>query len=132
MFCGIEMIQPGTKDGDRPAFGGQCTLVGGSINPGGAAARGGAPGICDLIRQPFCAFQSVMSGPPRPDYTQRVVIPFFKTTPDIQYQRRVVNLAKQWRVNRIVLRDDGRAKLPDTLELGWQGQFVLPIQQRGD
>src|ERR1700747_2180632 len=126
------MIQAGTKDGDRPPFGGQFSLVSGSIDPAGEAAHDGDPGIRDLIRQPFCAFQPVMGGPPRPDYTQCVVIPFFEIPPDIQYQRRIVNLAEQWRVNRIVLRDDGCAKLPDPLELGWQVQFVLPIQQRVD
>src|ERR1700678_1628452 len=126
------MIEPGSEDGNRPSFGRQRSLVRGGIDTSGQTAYDRDPRIGYLIREALCALQPVVGGPARTDYAQRVVIPFFDLTPDIQDQRRIINLPEQRGIDRIILRDNGSPKLPNPLELGWQVEFFLPVQQGVD
>ena len=99
------MIEPGSEDGNRPSFGCHGSLVRGGIDPPGQTTYDCDPRISYLIRKPLCALQPVVSGSSRANYAQRVVIPFFEFTPDVQNQRRIINLPEQRGIDRIILRD---------------------------
>jgi hypothetical protein len=113
---------------DRAALRRQRALVRGSVDAARETADDGETGIRQLVGKLLRRLAAVMSGAPRTNHSNRVLIPLRQFSPDIQHDRRSMNLPELPRIERRLSRDDFRAKVPNALQLSRKVNLALPAR----
>ena len=87
-------------------------------------------GVGELIRKLLRAFQTVVRRLPRADNRDALVIAIRQAAPDVEHDRRVVNLAQQPGIPGRFLREDMRAEVGDALQFRFEIDVFFPARNR--
>ena len=85
--------------------------MGSSVQAPGQARRNGQSAHGKIFRKPFSAIQSVTRRPSRTDNCNLRQFGYPFLAPQVQHNRRIENLAQQWRIEGIKNINDRDAKL---------------------
>src|SRR5262249_16100713 len=83
--------------------------------------------ISKLVRKFLGRFRAVMGGASRAYNSDGVMITVQQFTPDVEHNRRLMDLAKRWGIRRRLLRDNSRTKIADSFYLGGKINRRFPI-----
>src|SRR5262249_43532434 len=117
-----------SKNANRAAFAAQRALMGGGVNSTSAAADYRHSQIAELIGQFARRLDAVMRRHSRANYGYGIFVFRQQLALHVKDDRRIVNLAKQFGILLIILRDGMAAELRHALELGRQVNRFLPIR----
>src|SRR5262245_40393452 len=97
------------------------------VNAARQSANYGEPRVSELVGELLGRFRSVMGGASRPDNADRVMIAVEKFAPDVEHNRRRMDLPEGLRIRRRLLRDDGHTGIADPWKLGGKVNRRFPI-----
>src|SRR6266568_5369113 len=98
------------------------------VDPARGAAHDGHADVSQLIRQLASGLQTVVRRLPRTDHGHRILVLRGELPADIKHDRRIVNLAEQFGIILVRLREDSAAEISDAFELAIEVNRLLPVR----
>src|SRR4051812_1930359 len=84
--------------------------------------------VCQLIRELLCGFRAVVSGAPRTDDSNGMMIALLQLAPNVEHDRWCMDFAQRSRIRRGVLGDDARSKITNPFKLGGEIDCRFPVR----
>src|ERR687891_1908604 len=99
----------------------------GRVDAAGKTADHSQSGIGELISQSLRRFHAVMGRASRANDADGVLVALFQLAPNVKHDWRRMNFPERPGIERGFLRNDRRAKIADTLELGSKVNSRFPV-----